>query len=87
MTKRKEPPTSFDRLWALRKAEEVLEYIAKREGISVEKVRKEIKLAMFAGLVSSDPKAQEAWKQIPCAGDIPTPEELIAYYVLRRTSP
>ena len=60
-------------------AEEALQTVAIRNGTTVEAVRKEIKLAMLAGLCNTDPTVQAKWKEIPCAGEVPTPEELIAY--------
>ena len=60
-------------------AEEALQTVAIRNGTTVEKVRKEIKLAMLAGLCNADPAVQAKWKEIPCIGEIPTPEELITY--------
>ena len=62
-------------------AEEALQTVAIRNGTTVEAVRKEIKLAMLAGLCNTDPTVQAKWKEIPCAGEVPTPEELIAYLV------
>lgn len=60
-------------------ADEALQEVALRHNTTVEEVRKEIKLAMLAGLCSTDPAIQAKWKEIPCAGDVPTPEELITY--------
>lgn len=37
------------------------------------------KIAMINGLVSDDPRQKAYWKSIPREGDIPTPEEFIAY--------
>lgn len=60
-------------------AEEALQTVAIRNGTTVEAVRKEIKLAMLAGLCNTDPAVQAKWKEIPCASDVPNPEELITY--------
>ena len=60
-------------------AEQALQTVAIRNGTTVEEVRKEIKLAMLADLCNTDPAVQTKWKEIPCAGDVPTPEELITY--------
>ena len=59
----------------------MLRQIALREGVPVEEVRKQIKIAMLAGLHSQDLQVQACWKRIPCKGDIPTPEELIVFLV------
>ena len=61
-------------------SEKAIRHIAMREGITVEEVRKQIKLAMLAGLCSQDPDVQARWRKIPCKGSVPTPEELIAYF-------
>lgn len=67
-------------------AEQALQTVAIRDGTTVEEVRKEIKLAMLAGLCNTDPAVQTKWKEIPCAGEVPTPEELITYIVQRINS-
>ena len=35
--------------------------------------------AMTEGFNSKDPSARAMWAQIPCEGEMPTPEELIAW--------
>ncbi|MEA5144281.1 MAG: hypothetical protein VB023_12020 [Oscillibacter sp.] len=61
-------------------AEKAICQIAIREGTTVENVRKHIQVAMMGGLLSNDPAIKAAWKRIPKAGEVPTPEEVIAYY-------
>lgn len=56
-----------------------LRELALRNGTTVEEVRKEIKLAMLAGLCNTDPAVREKWREISCIGEAPMPEELIAY--------
>ena len=51
-----------------------MEVIAAREGISVEEVRREISLA----ILMAQPRNAGIVSEIPCAGAVPTPEELIA---------
>lgn len=68
--------TSAKQLAAARRAMEV---IAAREGISVEEVRREISLA----ILMAQPRDAGTVSEIPCAGAVPTPEELIAYCVSR----
>lgn len=63
-------------------AECTIRTLAKQEGISVEYIRSQIKIAMDSGLCNSDPQVQANWKKIPCKGDIPTPEELIDYLAI-----
>ena len=60
-------------------AEKAIRIIAMREGVTVEEVRNQMKLAMLAGLCNQDPAVQARWKKIPCKGGLPTPEELITY--------
>lgn len=60
-------------------AEKAIRHIALQQGITVEEVRKQMKLAMLAGLCSQDADVQARWKKIPCKGEVPTPEELITY--------
>ena len=68
--------TNAKQLAAARRAMEV---IATREGISVEEVRREISLA----ILMAQPRDAGIVSEIPCAGAIPTPEELFAYCVSR----
>ena len=60
-------------------AQRAMETIAVREGISVEEVRREISRA----ILMAQPKDASVVSAIPCAGAIPTPEELIAYCAAR----
>ncbi len=60
-------------------AEFVIRLIALREGLTVEEVRERMRLAMLSGLRSQDYTVQARWNRIPRKGDVPTPEELIAY--------
>lgn len=63
-------------------AKDAVNQIALREGKTVEQVRKEIQKAILIGLCSQDPKIQAYWKRIPSEGDIPTPEEVIAFLAM-----
>lgn len=63
----------------LRVAEKAIAKIAIRERKPVSEIKKEMKKAMFVGLCSQDPTVQAYWRQIPCEGDVPTPEELIIF--------
>ena len=63
--------TNAKQLAAARRAMEV---IAAREGISAEEVRREISLA----ILMAQPRNAGIVSEIPCAGAVPTPEELIA---------
>lgn len=46
------------------KAQKILERVARQHNTSVDDVKREIR---------------KHWKEIPCKGDKPTPEELLAY--------
>ena len=48
-----------------------MEVIAAREGISVEEVRREIRLA----ILMAQPRDAGTVSEIPCAGAVPTPED------------
>lgn len=52
-------------------------------GRPVTAVRAEISLAIRAGMSSADPDVRAAWARIPRAGDVPTPEEFVAYVAAR----
>ncbi|MDO4567419.1 MAG: sporulation initiation factor Spo0A [Clostridia bacterium] len=60
-------------------AERAIRQLAMREGVTVEEVRRQMALAILAGLSDQDAAVQARWKKIPCKGEIPTPEELISY--------
>lgn len=60
-------------------AERAIQIIALREGKSVKYVRDHIKIAMLAGMCNQNPIVRERWKNIPCKGEVPTPEEVITY--------
>ena len=68
--------TNAKQLAAVRRAMEV---IAAREGISVEEVRREISLA----ILMAQPRDAGIVPEIPCAGAVPTPEEMIASCAVR----
>ncbi len=69
--------------WALNRAGAALEQLARRENSSVEAVRKHIQVAIISGMTSPDPAVRKAWEEIPHTGAYPTPEEVIAYKVMR----
>ena len=64
-------------------AEQALQKVALNNGTTVEDVKKEISLAIFAGMSNPDPNVQAMWKDIPHAGEFPTPEEMITYITER----
>ncbi len=60
-------------------ATKAIEQIALKHNTTVDEVRLQIKVAMLNGLVSDDPRVKAYWQSIPHEGEIPTPEEFIAY--------
>ena len=60
-------------------AEQALQAVAQQNGTTVDEVKKEIALAILAGMSNPDPAVQARWKDIPHVGDVPTPEEMITY--------
>ena len=60
-------------------AKRAIEQIARNNNTTVDDVRLQIKVAMMNGLVSEDPKIKAYWQSIPHEGNVPTPEEFIAY--------
>lgn len=67
----------------LMKARQAILQIARRERRSVDEVRQEMVEALRIGLSDPDPRIRAAWQEIPCAGIIPTPEEVIAWSTRR----
>ena len=64
-----------------RRASKAISQVAKSHHVSEDTVRKEIQEAISEALRNPDPAVQALWKQIPCAGKIPEPEELIDWIV------
>lgn len=64
-------------------AENAIQAIAAREGVTVEEARAHIQLAIRAGMRNPDPAIRTEWQKIPCEGDMPTPEEFILYVAER----
>ena len=60
-------------------ADAALLEVAQKNHITVDEVRKEIRLAMIAAMCDPDPAIQRVWREIPCAGAALTPEDLITY--------
>jgi len=64
-------------------ARRAIEEVAQCKGTSVEHVRKHIQSAIISGMTCPDPEVRSGWENIPRAGEYPTPEELIAYGIMR----
>lgn len=60
-------------------ADAALREVARKNHITVDEVRKEIRLAMIAAMCDPDPAIQRVWREIPHAGDLLTPEDFITY--------
>ncbi|AFQ43284.1 hypothetical protein [Desulfosporosinus meridiei] len=59
--------------------ENAIKEIAKRDGVTVEFVKMQMKIAMMNGVRSTDSKAKSFWDNISGKGKILTPEELIIH--------
>ena len=51
-------------------ADAALREVARKNHITVDEVRKEIRLAMIAAMCDPDPAIQRVWREIPCAAAI-----------------
>ena len=56
-----------------------LRRVAKMSGSTPQQVRRNIELMLEESRACPDPKAQAAWAEIPCAGSIPTMDEVMQY--------
>lgn len=63
----------------LDKARQAVKTIAENENISANDVRMEMKAAISDAMRNPDPKVKSMWESMPCKGDVPEPEELIAW--------
>lgn len=72
-----------DYLKALKVAGKAIEDTAAKEGESPDYVRKQIMDCIREGIADPDPRVQSAWSSIPRSGEIPTPEELLAWVACR----
>lgn len=64
-------------------AEHIFERLARKRGITVEEMRAIISARIEKGWNDPDPEKRVQWRKIPCAGDIPTPDEWLRYAVER----
>ena len=53
--------------------------MAKKDGVSVAQVQREIAAAIRLGRASVDPSVRVEWEKMPNKGKTPTPVALIAY--------
>ena len=61
--------------------EHIFERLAREKGITVEEMRAIISARIAKGWNDEDPVKREQWRKIPCAGEMPTPEEWLRYVV------
>lgn len=66
-----------------KKLDTILAKIAKKHGVTVQEVRKEMEAAMEAGQRSEDPKVKEIWDRIPKKDQVLTLEEFVDYLIQR----
>lgn len=60
-------------------AEKLFEKLAADRNITVEEMKARIAQRIEEGWNSCDPRSREQWRQIPCAGEMPTLEEWLRY--------
>lgn len=63
--------------------EHLFERLARERNITVEEMREIISDRIEKGWNDPDLEKRAQWRKIPCAGDIPTPEEWLRYVVKR----
>lgn len=64
-------------------AEHIFERLARERGITVEEMRTIISARIEKGWNDPNPEKQAQWRKIPCAGELPTPDEWLLYAVER----
>ena len=62
-----------------RKYKKILSQIAKKHGVSVEEVQRDMELAVKASQMNPDPKVQAKLALVPRKGDTPTAAETIEH--------
>ena len=64
-------------------AEHIFERLAHERGITVEEMRAIISTRIEERWNDPDPEKRAQWRKIPCAGELPTPDEWLRYGVER----
>lgn len=64
-------------------AEHIFERLARERGITTEEMQAIISARIEKGWNDPNPKKRAQWRKIPCAGDLPTPDEWLRYAVER----
>ena len=60
-------------------AEHIFERLARERGITIEEMRAIISARIESGWKDPDPEKRAQWRKIPCAGELPTPDEWLSY--------
>ena len=60
----------------------ILKQVAKEHGVSVNEVQRDIEALLVETRNNPDPSVQAAWAAIPCKGETPTIEEVVAYLAI-----
>lgn len=63
--------------------EHIFERLARERNITVEEMRQIILARIEEGWNNPNPEKRAQWRKIPCAGEIPTPDEWLKYAVER----
>ena len=63
----------------LRLAKRAIQQMAQENHVTVEEARREMQDALEEAMNNPDPAVQARWKEIPCAGEVPTVEEVILW--------
>lgn len=61
--------------------ETLFERLAQERNITVEEMREQITTRIERGWNDPDPEKKAQWRKIPCAGEIPTPDEWLKYVI------
>ena len=67
----------------MEKEEHLFERLARERNITVEEMRAIISARIEKGWNDPDLEKRAQWRKIPCAGNIPTPDEWLRYAVER----
>ncbi len=59
------------------KGTKILTEVARRNGVSLEEVRKHIQIAIDMAMNNPDPSVQKEWETMKFKGRKPTPEEFV----------
>lgn len=59
----------------------IFERIATENYTTVAEIRRNMEATIRVGFSDPDPEVKAEWTKIPCKGEVPTPDELLAYVV------